>query len=100
AFVEIYLRGRTNTAVHAFGREHNLRIARAMRELAVDSGLASPDLPEQAVVLAVEVGDRVFQLAYERDQYGDAFVIEEGIAMVAGYLRGFATPAGIEGIRP
>jgi AcrR family transcriptional regulator len=90
AFVEIYLRGRTNTAVRAFGREHNVRIARVLRELAVDSGLASPDLTEQAVVLAVEVGDRVFQLAYEHDDRGDQALVAEGVAMITAYLSRYA----------
>ncbi|MCW2813105.1 MAG: transcriptional regulator, TetR family [Nocardioides sp.] len=94
AFVEIYLRGRTNTAVHAFGREHNVRIARAMRELAVGSGLASPDLTEQAVVLAVEVGDRVFQLAYEHDDDGDQALVAEGVAKITSYLERFSPVSG------
>ncbi|MFB9312405.1 TetR/AcrR family transcriptional regulator [Nocardioides plantarum] len=89
AFVEIYLRGRANTAVQAFGRDHNLRLARAMRELAVESGLVRPDLTEQVVVLAVEVGDRVFQLAYEHDAHGDQALVAEGIAMITSYLERF-----------
>ncbi|MCW2815641.1 MAG: transcriptional regulator, TetR family [Nocardioides sp.] len=90
AFVEIYLRGRTNTAVHAFGREHNVRVARALRALALESGLARPELSEQAAVLAVEVGDRVFQLAYEHDHRGDAALVEEGIVLMTAYLERYA----------
>lgn len=90
AFVEIYLRGRTNTAVHAFGREHNVRVARALRTLALESGLARPELSEQAAVLAVEVGDRVFQLAYEHDHRGDAALVEEGIVLMTAYLERYA----------
>lgn len=97
-FVEIWLRGRTNTAVHDFGRAHNRRTAAEVRAFAIGAGLAKPDLPDHAAELAVEIGDRVFQLAYERDDAGDAAVIEEGIAMVAGYLEKFATRAGIDGI--
>ena len=97
AFVEIYLRGRTNTAVHAYGREHNVRIARALRELALASGVAGPDLSEQVAVLAVEVGDRVFQLAYERDDHGDQALVAEGIVMVTAYLERYAAarPAAV-----
>ncbi len=40
AFVEIYLRGRTNPAVHGFGREHNGAPPQTLRDLAVDAGLA------------------------------------------------------------
>jgi AcrR family transcriptional regulator len=98
-FVELWLRGRTNAAVHEYGRLHNRRTAAELRDFAVAAGLARPDLPPAAAELAVEIGDRVFQLAFERDAAGDPFVIEEGIAMVTGYLSGFATPAGLEGIR-
>ncbi len=86
AFVEVYLRGRTNVAVHAFGRRHNARIAATLRELAVETGLARPDMPLKAAILAVEVGDRVFQLAYEHDDTGDAELVEEGIVLVTAYL--------------
>src|ERR1700712_1384605 len=44
AFVEIYLRGRTNQAVHRFGREHNERVAAALRAFALETGLADERL--------------------------------------------------------
>src|SRR6478752_6065639 len=56
AFVEIYLRGRTNVAVHRFGREHNARTAAMLREFAVEAGIAEPGLREDVALLAVEVG--------------------------------------------
>jgi AcrR family transcriptional regulator len=87
AFVEIYLRGRTNAAVHRFGREHNARTATMLREVAVDAGLTEPDLDPDVALLAVEVGDRIFQLAYEHDRAGDPKIVEEGIAMVTAYLQ-------------
>lgn len=99
-FVEIWLRGRTNAAVHEFGRQHNRRTAVELRAFAIAAGLARPDLPLAAAELAVEIGDRVFQLAYEKKRRGESFVIDEGIAMVTAYLRGYATKAGVEGIRP
>jgi len=98
AFMQIWVRGRTNAAVYEFGREHNERTAHDLREYAVEAGLARPDLPVDAALLAVEIGDRVFQLAYEKDNDGDPFLIEEGISMVADYLTRYATQAGIEGI--
>lgn len=97
AFVEIYLRGRTNAAVHQFGREHNARVARMLRSLALEAGLAGPDLSEAVALLAVEVGDRVFQLAFEKDDDGDETLIEEGIAMVTAYLERYASPTAPEG---
>jgi AcrR family transcriptional regulator len=97
-FVEIWLRGRTNAAVHEFGRRHNQRTARELRDVAIGAGLARPDLPPAAAELAVEIGDRVFQLAYETRDDGDEFLVEEGISMVTAYLLRYATPAGVEGV--
>lgn len=93
AFVELYLRGRTNPVLHAYGREHNLQVARTLRDFARDAGIAGDHLTERSAVLAVEVGDRIFQLAFEHDPGGDADTIEEGIAMVTAYLERYATPA-------
>jgi AcrR family transcriptional regulator len=95
AFVEIYLRGRTNAAVHRFGREHNERVAGGLLEYAAAAGLVGPELTARQALLAVEVGDRVFQLAFEDDDEGDPEVIEEGIALVTVYLERHATPAGL-----
>ena len=99
AFVEIYLRGRTNAAVHQFGREHNARVAESLYAFAADAGLAGPELTPAMALLAVEVGDRVFQLAFEHDDDGDRVLIEEGITMVTAYLERYATPEGLAGIR-
>ena len=99
AFVVIYLRGRSNAAVNRFGREHNRRVAAMLREFAVDAGLAQPDLSVAVAELAVEVGDRVFQLAFEHSLAGDRFLVEQGIAMVTGHLERYATPAGLAGVR-
>ncbi|MBZ5738598.1 TetR/AcrR family transcriptional regulator [Nocardioides mangrovi] len=89
AFVEIYLRGRTNPALHRFGRDHNRQIAEGLRAYALESEIAHDELTVQAAELAVEVGDRIFQLAYEDDIEGDDALIEEGIAMVTAYLQRF-----------
>ena len=97
-FVAIWLRGRTNPAIHDFGRSHNRRTAHDLREFAMSTGLAHPDFPLAAAELAVEMGDRVFQLAYETDDRGDKFIVGEGIQMVTAYLQRYATDAGIEGL--
>ncbi|WP_205473772.1 TetR/AcrR family transcriptional regulator [Nocardioides sp. SYSU D00038] len=90
AFVQIYLRGRTNVAVHEFGREHNRRIAETLLAYARDTGLAGPGLTAPVALLAVEVTDRLFQLAFERDDDGDPLILEEGIAMMTAYLERYA----------
>jgi AcrR family transcriptional regulator len=98
AFVEIYLRGRGNAAVARFGRAHNIRIAEALRDFALERGLCRDDLSSAAAELAVEVGDRVFQLAYEHDADGDPTLVEEGVLMMTAYLERYATAAGLEGL--
>ncbi len=98
AFVEIYLRGRTNVAVARFGRAHNVRVADALRSFALERGLCREDLTLDAATLAVEVGDRVFQLAYENTPDGDAALVEEGITMMTAYLERYATDAGLAGV--
>ncbi|MCZ4498874.1 MAG: transcriptional regulator, TetR family [Marmoricola sp.] len=98
AFVEIWLRGRTNPAIYDYCRQHDRRTAGELRDFAIGAGLARADTPVAATELAVEIGDRVFQLAYETKDEGDAFLIAEGIAMVTAYLLTYATPAGIDGI--
>lgn len=97
AFVEIYLRGRANAAVNQFGREHNAEVAESLHAFAVAAGLARPELTLAMATLAVEVGDRVFQLAFEHDDDGDRVLIEEGITLVTAYLERYATPAGLAG---
>ncbi|MFL6156854.1 MAG: TetR/AcrR family transcriptional regulator [Marmoricola sp.] len=98
-FLEIWVRGRSNASVNDFGRQHNRRTAAELREFAIAAGLAKPETPLAATELAVEIGDRVFQLAYENDSGGDEFLISQGIAMVTAYLLTYATPAGVEGLR-
>lgn len=90
AFVEIWLRGRGNAAIRRRGREHNTEVAETLRTYAVESGLTTRDVPPVVAMLAVEVGDRVFQIAYESDIKGDPEVVEEGIRMVTAYLHEYA----------
>jgi AcrR family transcriptional regulator len=95
SFVEIYLRGRTNLAVHRYGREHNARVAGSLRDYAVGAGLVREELTPERARLAVEVGDRIFQVAFEHDDQGDPDLVEEGILLVTAYLERYATPAGL-----
>jgi AcrR family transcriptional regulator len=98
AFVEIYLRGRTNQAVHRFGREHNERVAADLRAFALETGLADERLTQTVAQLAVEVGDRIFQLAFAEKVTGDPELVEEGIVLVTSYLDRYATAKGRKGV--
>lgn len=94
AFVVIYLRGRTNAAVAAFGRVHNARIAATLREFVLDAGLCDERLTPAIAELAIELGDRVFQLAYEHRLDGDPVLVAEGVALLTAYLHRFAPGGG------
>lgn len=98
AFMQIWLRGRTNNAVYDYGRRHNQRTAADVFGFAKSAGLVEDDVPLAIAELAVEIGDRVFQLAFEHDIRGDDFLIKEGMELVVGYLERYATKAGLEGV--
>ncbi|MDP3894940.1 TetR/AcrR family transcriptional regulator [Nocardioides sp.] len=98
AFMQIWLRGRTNNAVNDYGRRHNQRTAADLLAFARERDLVTPDTPAAVAELGVEIGDRVFQLAFEKEVRGEPFLIEEGIEMVVAYLERHATPAGLEGV--
>ncbi|MBM0123886.1 TetR/AcrR family transcriptional regulator [Pimelobacter simplex] len=96
AFMQIWMRGRTNPAIYDYGRHHNRRTAQNLLAYGLDAGLlASGAYDEQELAtiaeLAVEVGDRAFQVAFEHDPRGDAFLIDQAIALVTGYLDQIAT---------
>jgi len=99
AFVVIWLRGRTNSAVNEFCRAHNKRVAADLFRFARDVGLVRPDTRPVHAELAVEVGDRVFQLAFETRMRGDEVLVAEGVELVRSYMERHATQAGIEGVR-
>jgi AcrR family transcriptional regulator len=91
AFMQIWMRGRTNAAVYDYGRHHNKRITENLLAFAADAGLVDQGGYTGAELLAigelaVELGDRAFQLAFERDPRGDDFLIDQAIELVTGYL--------------
>lgn len=91
AFVEIWLRGRTNPAIRARGRAHNEEIATMVHQFAESSGVVG-GVPPKVARLAVEVGDRIFETAYAEDIEGDQEFIEHGIAMITRFLDPYVRP--------
>jgi AcrR family transcriptional regulator len=98
AFVMIYLRGRTNQAIRDYGREHNRKVAAMLFGFAADLGLTVPEVTVLIAELAVEMGDRLFQLAYEETLQGDPAIINEAVIVITTYLERYATPAGLTGV--
>ena len=97
SFVVIWLRGRTNVAVQEFVRAHNRRMAQELFHIARSAGMVVEGSDGRYADLAVEVSDRIFQIAFESSLLGDQHVIEEGVALVTAYLETHATQAGIDG---
>lgn len=96
AFMQIWMRGRTNNAIYDYGRHHNKRIAENLLSVAtgadlIDAESFTPDQLRVIAELAVEVGDRAFQLAFERDPRGDDFLLDQAIELVTGYLARIAS---------
>jgi AcrR family transcriptional regulator len=98
SFVVIWMRGRTNAAIRDFCRSHNQRVAQDLFAVARGAGMVDPDSTGRFAELAVEVADRLFQIAFEESFSGDPLVIEEAIKMVTAYLETHATPEGIAGV--
>ena len=98
SFVVIWFRGRTSVAVQEFVRAHNRRMARDLFHIARSAGMVVEGSDGLYAELAVEVADRIFQLAFEDSLTGDPHLIDEGIALVTAYLETHATPAGIAGV--
>lgn len=99
AFVTIYLRGRTNSAIDEFCRAHNRTVAGALFDLASELGLLVDDATTRHAEIAVELGDQLFQLAFADDLDGDPFILREAHEVLSAYLELYATPAGLQGVR-
>lgn len=98
ALVVIFMRGRTNQTVRDFCRDHNKARAGDLFALARRAGMVFEDSTGLYAELAVEVTDRLFQIAFEESLEADPLVVEEAISMVSSYLEGHATPSGIAGV--
>jgi len=97
AFVVIWMRGRTVPAVMDYCRAHNRQLARELFGVARAAGMVEESSEGLYAELAIEVADRIFQVAFEGSLRGDPHVIDEGVALVTAYLETHATPSGIAG---
>lgn len=98
AFIMIWLRGRTNPTIKEYCRDHNRRIADELFKTADDLGLFGPHADPCYAELAVEIGDRLFQVAFEDDLRGDPMVLEEAVKVVTAYLQLYASQKGVAGV--
>lgn len=98
AFIMIWLRGRTNTAIKEYCLEHNRRIAISLFDRAKALGLLTEDADVCHTEIAIEVGDRLFEKAFESDMEGDPLILAEARKLVTAYLELYASPAGLSGV--
>lgn len=96
--VVIFIRGRTNPVIRDYCRRHNQKMAHNLFLTAQRAGMVVPDSTGLYAELAVEVSDRLFQIAFETSLDGDPHVIDEAVALVTSYLETHATQQGIVGV--
>jgi len=98
AFVMIWLRGRTNQAVKEFVREHNQQVASDLLTTCMNAGLIETGTNALVAEIAIEMGDRCFQLAFESSMTGEPRILAEAKELVTTYLERHATQPGLEGV--
>jgi AcrR family transcriptional regulator len=98
SLVMIFVRGRTIPAVRDFCRRRNRQVARDLFESARQAGMVREPSNVLWAELAMEIIDRLFQIAFESSLEGDPEIVEEAIVAVTSYLETHATTAGITGV--
>jgi hypothetical protein len=73
-------------------------MAKDLHGIAVSAGLLRPEVTLLIAEVAVELGDRVIEMAFANDLRGDEEIIREGTELLIGSLERYATPAGLAGV--
>lgn len=90
-FVALYYAGRANKSVLFDVREHQARLATIVRTLLIDRGVLRPDTDPVVIEVAIQLGDRIHELAHRRTSGGDPQVLAEGRIALVRYLEVYAT---------
>ena len=90
AFVAIWMRGRSNPTIREYAGQYNRRMAAQLHGMARKAGLFHDDVSVEVAEVAVEIGDRLFEWAFEADHNGLPSLLEEGIRAVTAYLELYA----------
>jgi AcrR family transcriptional regulator len=98
AFIVIWLRGRTNSAIREYCLAHNRRLALGLFEQGKALGLFTDEAQACHAEIAVELGDRLFEKAFESDMEGDPLILAEARKAVSAYLELYASAAGRRGM--
>jgi AcrR family transcriptional regulator len=84
--VRLWLDGRVSPTVRAEVLRYNHRIAQRLHGVAVAAGLAAPQADLLVFVMAVELGDRILDLAFREHRDPDPDVIRQGRIALTAYL--------------
>ena len=82
----LWLDGRVSPTVRAEVLRYNRRTARRLHGVAVAAGLAAPQTDLLVFVMAVELGDRILDLAFRERRDPDPDVIRQGRIALTAYL--------------
>jgi AcrR family transcriptional regulator len=98
--VSVWFGGRMNPAVLDSVRELDARLADSLRQATKANGMLPELTPDFRGELVVRLFDRMFEFVFftERSAEEQQTIVLTVVDMVASYLEGFATPAGLEGI--
>ena len=88
----LWLDGRVSPTVRAEVLRYNRRAAERLRGQAAAAGLASPQTDLLVFVMAVELGDRIMDLAFRERRDPDPDVIRQGGIALTAYLAAALRP--------
>ncbi|GAB2509185.1 TetR/AcrR family transcriptional regulator [Nocardia heshunensis] len=92
-FVVLYYQGRTRSpGLNADAQVHLDRMVDLIHAGLVGSGLLPPDTDRRILQIAVELGDRIFEMAYRANPTGDPAIITEGKLALTRYLEAHGQP--------
>lgn len=93
-FVRLWFGGRVSPALAAIAQAGNITLAERARQRFQEAGLSDDDVPLEVALVAIEVGDRILELAFRGHRLADRRIVAEGAEMLVGYLEGVARRAG------
>ncbi|MFE3189444.1 TetR/AcrR family transcriptional regulator [Nocardia sp. NPDC059240] len=86
-FVALYYKGRARSSgLNKDAHTHLTRIADMLYTGLISTGLLPRDTDRRVVEVAVELGDRIFEMAYRDHPTGDEQIIAEGTLALTRYL--------------
>jgi len=85
----LWMGGRSSAAVSIRVHQRMLRLATRMYQALIAAGLIAPDADPRALVVAVEIADRVLELAYRDRQAFDEDLLSMGRTALRAYADRF-----------